>query len=919
MSMRVPLLLVALFAILATLFFVLQADEQDLVNSTQSNVENEEPVNPASAGAPSTAGAADEVAAAVQGADTVLRDEVRTGHRIQVLDLNGSPAAKVRVAVLTVEAGRLEGTLAWWHTQPDAVGFLGDSPETLPTTDEQGFLQTDSLGTCVFYVAEFGRVGKLLVEESKEATTGSVHTMQLRAVPMREVRVLESNGEPTKLTHRLRVQVASAGAVAKLPSNATNSELSRTWPGLGGRIGRIADGREMFVPFVGKVEHERLGDSAGPFLFRIELTGNGIAPQAIETNAQDTEPIEFRLPDFGELVLRIEGAPAGLYPILMPVGGRNTMDQRVLPDTQDDGSFLFTRVAIRESFEIGAMIRANEKRRGYPARLELGEISGPTRAGERIEKTLQYQHPPGFYGRLILPEGVDAAVEFDDLNRGFARVKILLDQEVNRSTAAPLEVFPDGTFSVSVRELREGIFPISAVTRVQFLHRSEPKRGDPDYTAEDFAVYWADVAARIPSKQASVDLGEIELQLARPLLEVVVRNAAGEPLKDADIRVARKVRSDLADENPDAFRGGGKSGGYRTDAEGRALISNRDWFAEFGLEAQFSRGEEGARIEVLQVNASHPDATMQRLVIPASQEYVELTLAGSGSIAGSFRPPPGVQFARVAVVPPGGDSDATGAQRFHFDFRRESVPLELPFELESIPAGLRDVVFRIGGGTRAEILRVPSVQVTAGETSNDPRLQDVVLAEYIDLIRIAFFDANGRRFSDVDRAEFAPRLTRSFEGGGSLSDSAVWLNDEAVIPVATGETLKLHMTATGWILSQLGVVGGGLHRVEARRAPTVKLVFQGWDRLPAGIEFRLEVDGADEPSGSYEQLVVDGPEVDCVLPAFGTINVGWGVRKGANSRFGGRTEFEAPFETAVDGARIEVAIPERVFEVLKEL
>jgi hypothetical protein len=905
---------------LVALFIVLQPDDEGAPSGTTpptDEVESDGNRDPVAMESAPTANESDAASTELEKAGE--RDEVRTGHRILVLDVDGSPAAGVRVGSRIIQEDSLERELKFWYERPDSVWFLGSQPNELPTTSERGILQLDTLETCVVYAAEFGRVGKVWIEVPESGAVDEVHTMQLQAAPMREIHVLEATGEPTELRYRLGVRIAHAEAAAQLPADSSGRELNRAWIWASRRIGTIADGREMFVPQVGAGEHVRLGVSEGPFLFRMQLTGrgNGIAPQTLEFGAEETGPIEFHLPIFGEVALRVENAPGGLIPTLVPVGEGKLSDRYVIPTVQEDGLFFFPRVATQVEFEISAIIRATERSSGSPTHLELGSLVGPSVAGERIEKTIRYLHPPGFFGRFIFPEGVDPAAEFGDINRGLGRAKFILDQKQNRSPGAPIEMFPDGTFSASSGDLDPSLFPVENISNLLFVYRAEPKRDNEDPSAEDSPVFWAEVPARLPSLQASVDLGEITLQRARPLLEVVVRDAEGDPLQGAEVQVARKTRWDLEDSDPSAYSRS-RSGQYFTDREGRLVCYHRDWFAEFGLEWSLSRADDEARIDVLQVEVSHPAASTQRIVIPASQTRVEFDLAGAGFIAGSVLSPPGIRFVTVTVALPGEIPKSSEVDSVHVDFRRKPTPPKQAFEIKSVPAGIWDVVFQVDGGTRTETLRVPSVQVVTGETTRDPRLQSIALTEHFEMIQLAFVAQNGRRFSDADRAEFAPQILRTFEGGSGSGGRPVWLEDEAVLPVKKGETLNLQVKAPGWIVQGIGAVGAGLHQVKVQRAPRVKLVLTGWSDLPAGVQLRLQIDSVDDRIGSDDDLLVDGPEVDFVVPAFDELVIHWIVVKSGSSTRYIQTKIHVPAQGTVDGTRITVEIPDEVFEAFND-
>lgn len=916
MSQRAPLFLVVLLAIAAALFLVLQPSDDGSSLRPSSNPELPEEDAPGAAELDEVTSAS-EVDGENLPASEGDRDEVRTGHRIQVIDLDGSPAIGVQVATWQVDGEQIGGLRRSLESRPHAARFFGEGQEQCPTTNDQGEIQLSTFGSCMVTVAEYGKTGGILIEAREDTELDAVHTLQLRESPMREVRVLEANGEPSKLRYSLTTQIALAEEAANFTGEIDDWDFYQVWQWSSNRIGQIADGRKMFHTGVAPEDYERLSRDTGKVLFRLALSGNGITSQAREVSPDEAGPIDFHLSAFGSVAIHLTQAPQGLVPTLVDSSGESRGDRGAQPSEVSGEWFEYERVPVGREFTVGALIRSSPKSGASPTRLDLGELQGPSSPGERVEKTIEYQHPPGFYGKFVFPEGVDPEAEFGDINRGLGRARFVMDQERSRTTAAQLEVFPDGSFSMSTASLDLARFPIDAIIGFQFVYRAEPKRDNQAPTAVDFPVYWASVNAQLPSADALVDLGEIELYPGEQLLEVVVHGPDGEPLPKAEVQLHWKRRQESENSDPNAYSSGG-SRERQTDSEGRVVYFHRDWLSEFESDRRYERDDPRAQVDYLMVEVSHPDAETQQLMIPPGQAKLDVHLSRSGLIAGSVLPMHGVNRVRVNVFPVGESGHQARIASGYAQFFRPENGEETEFEIKSAPVGIWDVEFSVSGLNNESVLRVPSVTVVAGETTRDPRLQAVDLSQHIDMIRLQFRGQDGQPVHSNTVPKFSPVVVRFYSDGSGVGTTPSWNDGEIMLPIARGDSAELRIQAEGWIVDQPGTVKGGVHTVSVAQAPVVTFLVDGWSRLPPGARVQMRVTSASNRIGISSSIELDGPEVSAPLSAWGDIRIWWNVVHGSRTTAVTSTDLELTREQAVDGARFTVSIPEEVFEKLEE-
>jgi hypothetical protein len=917
MQTRALLILVAVLALIAALWIALTPDDV-LVNLDSRGGE---------AGLSSALAAEGEASAAEIVGDAELataagsnaagqRDEVRTGHRVQVLGADGEPVAGVRVAALKFSEESRVQDIAFWSTRLDTVASFGSGDGIYPQTDEEGMVQLDTFESCMVYVSEFERAGFILLEKPGPESDQEVHTLALRHVPMVEVQVLEADGGATTAEHQFRATVATAESASKLTEDAQVLVVHQVWMQSDNQVLTISDGRRVFVLQPSTNDLKRLQNQPGPYRFRLRLAGTGIAPQEQDLQQDAVGPVRFMLPAFGQVLIRIAGAPKGLIPSLLDQEAGFGFSQST---EQNDGTFLFERVAVGTHWRVGAMLEVPGSSRRKPTSTILGEVAGPSTSGQRVEYTLQYQHPPGFHGRFIFPDGVDPGVL---ATQGRADVMILFDDEQRQHMGAiwaDSNVFADGTFTIATDRIGPPNTPAGTVTGIEALFRGAKGPKEDWNTADAMYCLWAEAPAHLPSPDASVDLGDVPLQFGNELLHLKVLNRQGEPVQDAQVRLTARVARDIE-------RGPGRHSqnferAMATDADGRCRVVHRDWFRGFQMQRYHDpKSPEGA-IESVRVTVSHGDYLEQSKIIPVGESEMEITLEGSATIEGSVQPMAGITGVDVTVVAPGQAwdrrVDMAGMGSYGADFRGKEDQESVGFKITSVPEGSWDVVFLLTSGNRSETYRVPHVNVVAGEVCRDPRLQSVELAKQIDLVRLGFRDPTGAALTKFDSARFNPRIMVRSEGG-SFGNDPLWIDDMIVYPVAKAQTMHPTISAKGWLAVDLGELGAGEHLIKMHPSVRVRLELEDADRLPAGNQ--ISVSGRLRGAlGAWERMEFqNGVTSTFELQACGEISLNWRVGVGADSRHVCLSTLQLPLQDIVDGMTIRVPIPDAVLQALED-
>lgn len=838
------------------------------------------------------------------------REAVASGHRVRVLLPDGTPAADIEVVARTVTSERLE-TMREYAGQTQQAILPGEARDSLWKTDVDGLVQLDSLEPQLVIAAGPNLLGHALIEEVRE----EAHELQLRAVNMIEVQVVEADGEPVFQRHwRLDTCVArneeltAPGADTEFRS----WEYFQVWKWSSQRVGQLPDGRRVFVAEVTEADIESLGGGPGPYSFEMWLNGDGLQPQRVRFAPEEPGPIRFELDGHGEILLRITGAPGGWEPSLHAAA----KDMSLNGTKQEDGSWLFDRVPLDCQFEARSIITSLDRRVRGSSDMSVADMAGPTVPGERVVIERAFTFPPGYVGRFIAPVGLTMDEIFSEANRGIGRAEILVEMDEGYHQPAvwgPAAIFPGGEFWVGSERASPPNAPQDSAKGFRWQFYGSPRAMGESVDAPDNVLLWAEALERLPAADAVVDLGEVPIHYGKTLLEVHVVDGQGQPVEGVGVEVSGGGQVEWNGQTV-RFQA---SYPYQipTDADGIARVQHRDW--QQGLQLIRS-----VQVESLEVTVSHESATEVKRTIPATQTRLDVVLASAGSIAGSVLEHHGVDLAYVSIVPPGTpwsrNAEVEGTESAYADFRRRPKPVRAEWELKAVPAGTYDVVVRSSTAKRDELVRIPGVVVAAGEVTRDPRLEDIRLEGAVDLLELRFFDEEGRQMDHSDRERFAPTVWVHASAGGASGGNPTWVDGQAAFVLPLGGTLDLSVSAEGWEWQPLGEIGGGVHEVRMRQARRATLVLEGWEPLPEGVSLDLSI---RRPEGLLDRTRVRGvteAEVATNLPCAGELSVSWTIRIGRSGRTVARSVLVVPESMPREGGRLTLPIPQEVLDEVRQ-
>ncbi len=259
------------------------------------------------------------------------------------------------------------------------------------------------------------------------------------------------------------------------------------------------------------------------------------------------------------------------------------------------------------------------------------------------------------------------------------------------------------------------------------------------------------------------DLGDLRIEPPKSLASGIVVDPSGNPVAEAKVEARSVAQQNVHDDDPSApppqFTA-------HTDAAGRFEI----------------RGE--GKGPFMLVAQKESFAASEAATIEAGQSGLRLVLRGAGSVAASVKLPAFLETRWVkgrlfdAASREAGRRDATpertkactddGALEFH-----DLLPGAYSFELE---AGPLDPAVVVDG-----------IVVVAGETTRDPRLQQISLAAKLVEIDVTVVDGSGRPIEDAIVSAIAPRgMTRGRKAGAGISRVAIDARGQTIAATATG-------------------------------------------------------------------------------------------------------------------------------------
>lgn len=636
--------------VLAMLAWVLWPQEENRApigsGQTETNLESSAPAK-----------AADFVGDSVQSQESD-REAVHAaassrGHRVRVLDVDGSPLAGVQVWLREIRPDLIDDLLSYWAENPDKLrpwGLPGRGVSA--STDDAGVAQFTQRGAASAGVVLAESMGAISFSAIPEGGTAEPNTIQLVATPSIEVLVRDANDQPV-LGKEVRLRLSSAQDLQGLEAEARMMRRSQGGPWLETRVEVIsdADGRAWLPLFLTEGERESLGQSEY-WIGEVSFEVPAYARVRSEFSLPRKEAVILRLPAMGSLDLRLVDYPNGVVPQLMDVDGRS--DEMAVPRRDSsDGKFRFDELIVGQKYRVYFYAEhidqgLNGRRSFSVTHLTEQRIEGPELHDGVTERSLRYERTPGFYGRFILPEHRRQAVQFS-MARDF-EARGIADRLSECVERIGLSVFPDGSFYVSptsgyALEAKRSLTDFHTLAFEWWTHGVT--HNNPGSAAKRRTLF-----ASVPIEQVSdeqvIELGDVYLEEDPYLLHVTVRDAHGEPVPAASVSLAA-----ITDGSIDGQPSQRSMVSLWADDRGEVWVQDLSWYTEFGLAPPDSRYAHFGKIKEVVVTASHGNFAPTQARIQLDRRELELVLTGAGSAEGSFIPCEGLNMVWIAWLPVG--------------------------------------------------------------------------------------------------------------------------------------------------------------------------------------------------------------------------------------------------------------------------
>ena len=614
----------------------------------------------------------------------------------------------------------------------------------------------------------------------------------------------------------VEVRVANATRLAGLEGEARLTGLPRggAWEEFGLRARSDDQGRVLLPWQIPDEVRERLGEEQ---YWRLDATAEIALWGAVraEADAPPTQPILLRVPSTGTLELELQDFPPGVVPQL--VAAEDPHARSLYARQEDLGPvFRFEGVPVAASLRAFFLLREIDPdtqrerltQRSIPDRL----IRGPEAPQQLTRRVLRYERQPGIYGKLILPEHRREAIASTSSSVSGFSVRGLADRLNYPVQELAFDFYPDGSFHISPRpRYSEGEVKWSGLDHLVFEWLPRSFRINDPGPQEERRSLFATVPLQLDGEESHIELGEVTLVEEPYLLHITVLDEQGEPVPGAHVWVERGYE-------PDRGRAPSRSAspGYlNADQNGECWIQDHDWHSEFGTAPADSRHNHQGAIPFLHVHARREGYAPAMVEIPPSQREVEVRLAAAGSAEGGMRWAEGAHYVQMHWMPVGAPVDdwATGAvarwvgQAMHLN-PEDGIT---SFELDSIPTGQWDVVFSVGIRPSMEAIRIPRVEVRAGEVCRDPRLQEVDLVSTVASYRVKLQDPAGK---PVIPPDFRGRLlVRQSEQAFRELARLHWRQGEFLLARPLGVPLEAYLVDDRWLSLDLTGLRPGSHRL----------------------------------------------------------------------------------------------------------
>lgn len=864
-------------------------------------------------------------AAATPPADTPTREEVAAdeqagaelaGHRIQILDVDGRPAAGVPLGAWSLDTPEETRALV----EGFAPGEILASPGGGTRSDEEGYVALSVRAHCVVSAVADGRAGSLYCPPIPDGEASPVHVLQLVEVPMVEVIVQDAQGQPVPGRLDFDAYSGNAAAVKTQPEGMDVMAYDSAWGHRPNAIFELPDGRRMFELTPNATVRKRPQGATGPYRHRLILDHGGTR-MTQEFDDEVTGPIVFQLAAQGSILLHLNDFPFTVMPSLREKlsddrRSRGVRGERV--DEHDPTRWRFDEMPVGKSWEVVFHSQADERSPYVPTYLPARPVSGPVTSGEVVEQTLDFVWPPGFHGRLTAPpEVAETWTEFiAGRSRGRADAMLFFDSGDQVEDWARLGVLPSGHFHVPLDFGRPAHHNTGAIDGLGIDFRES--RSDDASDDRGPVRLWAFVDARLPAPDARVDLGEITLQHEDPLLKVRVLDQNGQPLAGARIDYRFAGEWSVPGVSSDEFFPASRRPDF-TDACGEAWVIARDWYAAVGRVAAGTERQPRVALRTIRCEVTHEAGEASHVDVPVGARVAEVRLRSAGRISGSVLPVTGSERLQVTVRQPGqAIDDESGAGIHPQPLRFDGDDTPAAFTLAGVPRGSWDVVITSWAFSKEEVLRIPGVQVDGSGEVRDPRLQRIDLAPHVAPLRLRLFDSGGQRLDALTmrRADLTLRMHNG--RGGTSGQRLVWEDDELVILLPRGVDSHVSLTAEGWAPADLARARPGTRDVHLRKLVAGRVRVTNFAELPDGVELHLTVAPPNSRAGQAPfRRRLASAEAEIHWPESGEYRVLWRLGKpsvGWRETFG--STLEVSEDQAASGGVVSLSIPPEALDAI---
>jgi hypothetical protein len=851
--------------------------------------------------------------------DEVGQDGDAKGHRIRVLDLDGSPLPGVQVHAKFPKGENGESDLYFWSNYPDQL--LAWRPEPAdPRSNALGIVTFSESAAGAVAVVLFGKAGYLLVKERIDENAPPID-LQLHEAAMVEVRVIRADDSP--VTERLVYGQLVDPRDPLTPEGEPNFSLRIP------AYGFTDDDGIAWLPLALPLELRDVPDiDPSSLLARAETRehlGNQVGHNFALT---DYTPIELRLPPNGKLRLRLDGYPVGVRPTISVIDPeRNIGGPRISlggKATEDPLLFEFADLPFGKEFKVRIDMPRGSGGAGSQtivgSGLPGGDVSGPTESEPTVERVLTMSGVTGLFGRFTLEDG--APIQASQLPSMTAEAKGFGPNSEPAFYTIYLTVFEGGEFFARLRNFPGQEFTLDLLREVQFSFVQAEDLNNGERGTVIRRPVSARVPLAIPQGAEQADLGTIVLQAAKPLLIVRTIDQQNQALPGASVWLSSQSPASRA-QDPELWENRHFDELAYTDQSGEYWVVDRDWASELGLASDST--QPGAQVDRIRVDLRREGFLSQTVEIPASQTEVEVRMEAAGSLAGSVLRHPILHNVRVQVVAPGAAIDPDpNAYKMIADVWTPMTPQHeagaVDFEIDPIPAGVWDVSFSLAVGQQVEIFRVRKLNIVAGELNHDPRLQAVDLSTRFSLLRVQLLDEAGVPFSLERNPKFVPIFAIGLAGEQLGDNRGLSLHEEWLeYPVPPSKTFDLSIHALGYQPLHRNSVAAGDHRWTMQVAEPRALKLNGLEELPAGAEWTVAVQWIESGTGRQQRFSSeDGPDYAIWIQTEGTYSIEWRAPKLTASGQRNVRQTIRLSQAMIDGDQaIELTVPKAVLDALR--